>query len=76
MVSLFMCIGQLPALNAGSHCAFAFWVGMDPETQFKILDLCASCPTLDTLAVFRDPKNWKGYGEGAQNQIRSCLVLY
>ena len=59
MVSLLLCIGQLPALHGDTNCAFAFWVGMDPGTQLKILHLCASCPTLDTLAFFRDPKNWK-----------------
>ena len=77
MVSLLLCIGQLPALHGDTHCAFAFWVGMGPETQLKILHLCASCPTLDTLAVFRDPKNWKGYVEGApfQNQFPSSRLL-
>jgi hypothetical protein len=36
---------------------YAFWVGMPPETQLAILELCALCPSVDTLAVFRC-KNW------------------
>jgi hypothetical protein len=39
------------------NCAYAFWVGMPPVTQRAILQLCALCPSVDTLAVFRC-RNW------------------
>ena len=62
------CIGQLPAMPCGSQCACAFWNGMGRKTQCAILRLCARCPTLEDIAVFRDPKNWTGYTEGAPFQ--------
>ncbi len=36
---------------------YAFWVGMPPETQLAILERCALCSSVDTLAVFRCT-NW------------------
>jgi hypothetical protein len=46
-------IGQL---EVGTHCAFSFWVGMPLGTQECILSLCAKCPTLRYITVFRDHK--------------------
>ena len=38
-------------------CVYTFWVGMSAGTQLAILKLCALCPSVDTMAVFRCP-NW------------------
>jgi hypothetical protein len=46
-------IGQL---EVGTHCAFSFWVGMPLGTQECILSLCAKCPTIRSITVFRDHK--------------------
>uniref|UniRef100_A0A7S0LXB4 Uncharacterized protein n=1 Tax=Cryptomonas curvata TaxID=233186 RepID=A0A7S0LXB4_9CRYP len=37
-------------------CVFCFWVGMPFSTQIHILELCARCPTIDSIAVYRDGK--------------------
>jgi hypothetical protein len=49
----------------GVHCGYSFWVGMEPETQCSILRVTAQCPTMDSLAVFRDPKNWRDFTDGS-----------
>jgi hypothetical protein len=38
------------------HCVYTFWVGMPFETQERVLSLCARCPSIDAIAVFRDHK--------------------
>ncbi len=47
---------QMTKIPKGSDSAFAFWVGMPYSTQVGILDLCAGCPTMETITVFRDRK--------------------
>ena len=42
----------------GTDFVFTFWIGMRFLTQVHILDLCASCKSVETLIVFRDGK-WK-----------------
>ena len=37
-------------------CVFSFWVGFHPETQKKILRLCAENENVVSIAVFRDRK--------------------
>jgi hypothetical protein len=32
------------------EAVYAFWVGMSLETQLAILELCALCPSVDTLS--------------------------
>jgi hypothetical protein len=51
---------QIPNLT---NCVYSFWVGMPLWTQNHILELCAGCPTVDTLAVFKDQK-WRTPDEG------------
>jgi hypothetical protein len=51
---------QIPNLT---NCVYSFWVGMPLWTQNRILKLCAGCPTVDTLAVFKDQK-WRTPDEG------------
>ena len=50
-------LGQLRVMPGFPEGVYSFWVGMPPETQIAILELCALCPSVDTLAVFRCP-NW------------------
>ena len=45
------------------EAVYAFWVGMSLETQLAILELCALCPSVDTLAVFRCT-NWTRHVDG------------
>ena len=45
-------LGQLRVMPGFPEGVYAFWVGMPPETQLAILELCALCPSVDTLAVF------------------------
>ena len=45
-------------LPVGTDFVFTFWIGMRFLTQVHILDLCASCKSVETLIVFRDGK-WK-----------------
>ena len=54
---------QITKLQKGSDYAFAFWVAMPYSTHFSILDLCAGCPTTETIAIFRNRK-WTIPGEG------------
>ena len=49
-------IHEIGRIEVGTHCAFSFWVGMPFETQECILSLCAKCPTIRAIAVFRDQK--------------------
>lgn len=44
------------AIPNSPSCVFSFWVGMPYSTQYRILKLCAACPTVDTITVFRDRK--------------------
>ncbi len=48
------------------NCVFAFWNGMPYETQVHIIELCVSCPTVKTFAVFRDKVHdkWADPDEG------------
>ena len=45
-------------LPVGTDFVFTFWIGMRFLTQVHILDLCASCKSVETLIVFRDGK-WR-----------------
>jgi hypothetical protein len=36
-----------------TECIYSFWVGHPIETQERTLILCARCPTVDTLVVFK-----------------------
>lgn len=38
------------------ECVFSFWVGMPYSTQLRILQISSDCPTIKTIAVFRDSK--------------------
>ena len=55
--------GQLRVMPGFPEGVYAFWVGMSPETQLAILELCALCPSVDTLAVFRCT-NWTRHEDG------------
>jgi hypothetical protein len=57
------------------NCSYLFWVGMPPVTQRDILQLCALCPSVDTLAVFRC-RNWNRPEKGNADLImQTCLPL-
>jgi hypothetical protein len=56
------------------NCAIAFWVGMQPVTrQRAILQLCALCPSVDTLAVFLC-RNWNRPEKGNANLIMQTYL--
>ena len=40
----------------GTSCVYTFWVGMPFDTQERILTLCARCPSIEAIVVFRDRK--------------------
>jgi hypothetical protein len=44
---------QMPT---SSYCVFSFWVGMPYDTQYHIIELCAGCSSVNTIAVFKDEK--------------------
>ena len=44
---------QMPT---SSNCVFSFWIGMPYYTQYHILELCAACSSVNTIAVFKDEK--------------------
>jgi hypothetical protein len=44
------------SLPEETEAAFTFWNGMELQTQIRILELCSSCKSLDSLVVFRDQK--------------------
>jgi hypothetical protein len=47
---------QMSQLQDSTECVFSFWVGHPIATQDHTLALCASCPTVDTLVVFKPPR--------------------
>jgi hypothetical protein len=49
---------QVISLPEGTEAVFTFWNGMELQTQIRILELCSSCKSLDSLIVFRD-KDWR-----------------
>ena len=61
-------LGQLGVMPGFPEGVYSFWVGMPPETQIAILELCALCPSVDTLAVFRCT-NWRLPEDG---NVNSC----
>ena len=75
MVTWLFCVLQLAAMPWGSQCACAFWNGMGRETQLAILRLCGSSPTLEDIAVFRDPNNWQGYTEGGPPSFSTRILV-
>jgi hypothetical protein len=44
---------QMPT---SSNCVFSFWIGMPYDTQYHIIELCAVCSSINTIAVFKDEK--------------------
>ena len=50
-------------ISNDSECVFSFWVGMPFATQVRILEISSACPTITTIAVFRDRK-WPSPAEG------------
>ena len=54
----FSSAGQMLLIPNFPNCVFSFWVGMPLATQNRILELCAACPTVDTITVFLDRK-WR-----------------
>ena len=75
MATWLFCVLQLAAMPWGSQCACAFWNGMGRETQLAILRLCGSSPTLEDIAVFRDPNNWQGYTEGGPPSFSTRILV-
>uniref|UniRef100_A0A6T7ZWS0 Histone-lysine N-methyltransferase, H3 lysine-79 specific n=1 Tax=Cryptomonas curvata TaxID=233186 RepID=A0A6T7ZWS0_9CRYP len=49
-------IDDMRRMPGNPHCVYSFWVGMPFKTQEHILRLCARCPTVRAIAVFRDRK--------------------
>ena len=47
---------------------------MEPKTQLSILNNVARS-TIDSVAVFRDPKNWKDFTEGRLLQSINQIVF-
>lgn len=57
------CILQMSEISNDFECVFSFWVGMTFATQLRILQISSACPTISTIAVFRDRK-WPSPVEG------------
>lgn len=49
-------IDLLKLLPLGTFAVYSFWVGMPLQTQQIILYLATRCPTVQTVAVYRDRK--------------------
>lgn len=67
-------IHNMRHMPGNPHCVYSFWVGMPFETQEHILKLCARCPTVRAIAVFRDRK-WPTPDEGLPASRASPLPL-
>ncbi len=62
-------IDNMREVPGAPACVYTFWVGMPFETQERILTLCARCPSVDAIAVFRDRK-WPKPDDGLPARVR------
>ena len=64
-------------LPGSTQCVFSFWVGHPEATQNRTLALCAACPTVDTLVVFRARFfSTPLAGTVLPGRFRACLPLF
>lgn len=68
---------QMIELPKMTEFVYSFWVGMPYSTQFHILYLACSCPTVETIVVFRDHK-WTTPELGMLSYLPSmtCLTVF
>lgn len=63
-------------LPSATECVYSFWVGHPIETQECTLTLCARCPTVNTLVVFRPARGEYSKplaGKGSSTFLASSL---
>ena len=49
---------QMDEIPGNPDCIYSFWVGIPPQTQIKILSLCAKCASVKRLAVYHEATKW------------------
>ena len=57
-LTVFSLCSQMLKLPDMTEYVYSFWVGMPYSTQVHILYLACSCPTVETIVVYRDHK-WR-----------------